>query len=217
MSCTGAKSQVQPVAASALPVTSPAARAAAGSQVAPTPIDCGNSGAWNGCPKPCTASTPSSTGMCSRVSWTATRWIALAQSAQPLPVLSAGLSVPPARIEPVKFFTSTLFRQFGCSGSVLPPALPQSPLAGLVESRSSPVTIWSIWPTFSASVIRRSRSSTRADTGAFRFRYSGPALTGGAAPAGPEAATRASTQPAAAANAMTGLIRAAPGRAALRR
>src|SRR5213078_1551534 len=56
--------------------------------------------------------------------------------------------------------------QHGCSGSALPPALAQVPLAGLVLSRSWPTRIWSIWPIFSASVIRWRRSSTRAVTGA---------------------------------------------------
>ena len=66
MSCTGAKAQFQPVARSAFAVTSPPAWAAEGSQVAPIPIDCGNSGACHGWPKPWTASTPKMTGMCSR-------------------------------------------------------------------------------------------------------------------------------------------------------
>ncbi len=82
--------------------------------------------------------------MCSREFSIASCWMVLAQSAQPCPVLSAGLSVPPARMEPVKFLISTLSRQLGCSGSLLPPALLQLPSAGLVVSRSLPVTIWSI-------------------------------------------------------------------------
>src|SRR6266545_5725799 len=83
-------------------------------------------------------------------------------SAQPLPVLSLGLSVPPARIEPVLSVISTFCRQAGCSGSLLPPL--QLPLPGSLAAFSLPMTIWSIWPTFSASVIRRSRLSTRAET-----------------------------------------------------
>ena len=82
--------------------------------------------------------------MCSRELSIAACWMVLAHTAQPRPVLSAGLSVPPARIEPVKFFTSTLSKQDGCSGSVLPPGLWQLPSAGLVVSRSAPTTIWSI-------------------------------------------------------------------------
>jgi hypothetical protein len=89
-------------------------------------------------------------------------------TAQPLPVLSLGLSVPPARIEPVWSVISTFCRQTGCSGSLLPPL--QSPLAGGVAAFSLPMTIWSIWPTFSARVMRRSRSATRAATGALRSR-----------------------------------------------
>ena len=134
------------------------------------PIDCGNNGAWYGCPKPCTASTPKMTGMCRRECSTAVCWIVLYQLAQAAPVLPIGLSVPPARIEPVKFLISTLSRQAGWSGSVLPPVFRQLPSAGLVVSRRLPVTIWSIWPIFSASVMRCSRSSTRADTGAFGLR-----------------------------------------------
>ena len=144
MSWTGAKSQLQPAARIAFAVTAPPASACAGSQVAPIPMECGNSGAWYGWPKPCTASTPRITGMCRRECSIAKCWMVFAQSAQPLPVLSAGLSVPPARIDPVKFLISTWSRQFGCSGSVLPPVLLQLPLAGLVVSRNSPVTIWSI-------------------------------------------------------------------------
>src|SRR5512132_1516100 len=83
-------------------------------------------------------------------------------SAQPLPVLSLGLSVPPARIDPVRSVISTFSRQTGCSGSLLPPL--QSPLAGAVAAFSLPITIWSIWPTFSARVMRRSRLSTREET-----------------------------------------------------
>src|SRR5829696_5504231 len=94
-------------------------------------------------------------------------------TAQPLPVLSLGLSVPPERIEPVCSVISTFCRQTGCSGSLLPPL--QSPPAGGLGPRSLPSTIWSIWPTFSSSVMRPSRSLTRAGTGAFGSRYLGPA------------------------------------------
>jgi hypothetical protein len=59
-----------------------------------------------------------------------------------LPVLSLGLSVPPARIDPVRSVISTFSRQTGCSGSLLPPL--QSPLAGGLAAFSLPMTIWSI-------------------------------------------------------------------------
>src|SRR5213595_2089630 len=65
-SCTGAKSHTQPVARSAFPVAAPPASVADGSHVAPIPIDCGYNGACQGCPKPCTASTPKINGMCRR-------------------------------------------------------------------------------------------------------------------------------------------------------
>src|SRR5207248_4575037 len=115
--------------------------------------------------------------------------------AQPWPVLSGGLSVPPARIEPVTFLTSTLSKQDGCSGSVFPPVLWQVPSAGLVLSRSAPTTIWSIWPTFSSNVIRPSRSSTRDEIEAPGSRYSVPALRGTPAADGPptSSATRHTT------------------------
>jgi hypothetical protein len=71
----------------------------------------------------------------------------------------------------VKFLISTLSRQLGCSGSLFPPELRQLPSAGLLLSRSEPVTIWSICPIFSARVMRRSRSSTREATGARGSRY----------------------------------------------
>ena len=64
-------------------------------------------------------------------------------------------------------------RHVVCSGSLLPPALLQSPLAGGFVSRSLPITIWSIWPTFSSSVMRWSRSLTRAGIDACGFRYTG--------------------------------------------
>jgi len=57
------------------------------------------------------------------------------------PVLSAGLSVPPERIEPVWYSISTRWRQDVCSGSLFPPALLQSPSAGGFVSRSLPITI----------------------------------------------------------------------------
>ena len=46
------------------------------------PIDCGNSGACHGWPKPCTASTPKINGMCSREFWIAYFWIMLYSLAQ---------------------------------------------------------------------------------------------------------------------------------------
>src|SRR5919197_3499221 len=95
-------------------------------------------------------------------------------SAQPLPVLSFGFSGPPARIEPVLSVISTFCRQAGCSGSLLPPL--QSPLAGSLAAFSLPITIWSIWPTFSASVMRPSRLSTREETEAAASRTGTAAL-----------------------------------------
>jgi hypothetical protein len=90
--------------------------AAAGSQVAPIPIDCGNSGSCHGWLKPWMASMPKISGMCSREFAIAYFWISLYSLAQswavlpepPFPVVSTGLSEPPARIEPVCWSISTL-------------------------------------------------------------------------------------------------------------
>src|SRR5262245_56734363 len=94
-------------------------------------------------------------------------------SAQPLPVLSAGLSVAPDRIDPVWKSTRTRWRHGVWSGSLFAPALVQLPFAGGAVSRSFATSTWSIWPTFSARVIRLSRSFTRAGIGAFASRYFG--------------------------------------------
>ena len=167
-SWTGANTQFQPVAAVALPVTWPPVRAAAVSQVAPMPIDCGNSGASVGWPNPCTASTPKITGMCSREWATAYPWIALYSFAQsspvlpgpPLPVVSGGTSVPPASSEPVWLVTRICCMQVGL-GRLKPPWLVHASVWSVIWVTSC----WSIWPTFSASVMALSRADTRASTG----------------------------------------------------
>src|SRR6476659_6132652 len=150
-SSTGAKSHTQPVARSASAVAAPPARVAEGSQVAPIPIECGYNGACHGCPKPCTASTPKINGMCRREFSIAYFWIRLYSLAQsypvlpvpPWPVVSGGLSVPPASSEPTLLSTSHVFMQlsFSCAQPWLPHAL-----AGPVRLSTS---CWSIWPTFS--------------------------------------------------------------------
>src|ERR1700730_16999231 len=120
-------------------------------------------------------------GMCSRECWIAYCWIVLYCTAQPWPVLSAGLSVPPERMEPVWFWIRTVCRQVGCSGSLLPPL--QSPFAGDVAARSLPRTIWSIRPIFSGSAILSRRSVTRASVGWCASSYAGvAAAVAGAAP-----------------------------------
>src|SRR3954470_17171639 len=162
-SWTGAKSHTQPLARSAFPVAAPPASVADGSHVAPMPIDCGKSGACQGWPNPCTASTPKITGRCSREFWIAYFWIMLYSLAQsypvlpvpPWPVVSGGLSVPPASSEPTLLSTSHVFRQLWFSWAQ--PWLPHA-LDGPVTLSTS---CWSIWPTFSWSVIRWSRSLTR--------------------------------------------------------
>jgi hypothetical protein len=74
----------------------------------------------------------------------------------PWPVVSGGLSVPPASSEPVLLSTSHVFRQlwFSCAHPWLPHAV------------DGPVTLstscWSIWPTFSGKVIAPSSAFTRA-------------------------------------------------------
>src|SRR6185369_3750380 len=107
-SWTGAKSHTQPVARNAFAVAAPPDCAADGSQVAPMPIDCGYKGASHGCPKPCTASTPNSSGTWSREFCMAYFWMMLYSFAQskpvlpgpPPPVVSMGLLVPPASTDP---------------------------------------------------------------------------------------------------------------------
>jgi hypothetical protein len=77
-----------------------------------------------------------------------------------LPVVSTGTSLPPARIEPTLSLTKTFCSQAGF-GTLKPPWLVQA----LVVSVTFDCSICTIWPIFSASVIRPSRSLTRADTG----------------------------------------------------
>ena len=137
------------------------------------PMDCGNSGACHGCPKPCTASTPKMTGMCSRECWIAYDCMVLYSLAQsrpvlpgpPLPVVSGGMSVPPARIEPTLSSTKIFCSHTGL-GRLKPPWLVQL----LLVSVTCVASICTIWPIFSASVIRPSRSATRAWTGAAESR-----------------------------------------------
>src|SRR5690242_2890960 len=136
-SCTGAKSHTHPVARSAFPVAAPPASVADGSHVAPMPMDCGKSGACQGCPNPCTASTPKINGMCRREFWIAYFWIMLYSLAQskpvlpvpPWPVVSGGLSVPPASSEPTLLSTSHFFMQLWFSwAQPLPPQLLDVPV-----------------------------------------------------------------------------------------
>src|SRR2546423_15665016 len=103
----------------------------------------------------------------------------LSPCAQRWPVLWGGLPVPPARIEPVTFRTSTLSKQDGCSGSVFPPELWQGPPAGVGLSPQRPPPIRSIRPT-----LPRKRPPPRgcSDRGGLRGAAGGE--TGGAAPGG---------------------------------
>src|SRR2546429_514001 len=100
-------------------------------------------------------------GMCRREFWIAYCWIVLYCWAQPWPVLSAGLSVPPERMEPGWFWISTVCMQTGCSGAGLPPAFLRSPPARALGSRRLPTTIRSLRPILSLSVILPRRASTR--------------------------------------------------------
>ncbi len=133
--------------------------------MAPMPIDCGNSGAWKGCPKPWTASTPKITGMCSRECCIAKVCMVLYSLAQSLPVLpvpfwpvvSTGMSVPPARIEPA-WLSMKIFCSHTGFGRLKPPWLVQL----LLLSVTCVTSICTIWPIFSGRVIRSSRSATLA-------------------------------------------------------
>ena len=75
----------------------------------------------------------------------------------PLPVVSMGMSVPPARIEPTLLSTKIFCSHVGL-GRLNPPWLVQA----LVVSVTWVASICTIWPIFSGSVIRPSRSLTRA-------------------------------------------------------
>ena len=83
----------------------------------------------------------------------------------PWPVVSGGMSVPPARIEPTLSVTKIFCSQTGF-GMLKPPVLVQLD----VVSVTCVASIWTIWPIFSGRVIRPSRSATRAWTGSFGFR-----------------------------------------------
>src|SRR4051794_16162577 len=132
------------------------------------PMDCGYSGACHGWPKPCTASTPKTSGMCRREFLMAYFWIMLYSLAQsrpvfptpPLPVVSMGLLVPPARTEPVLASMRIL-----CMQSGLGRLNPLSPHRVPSVSVRVDTSCWSICPTFSASVISFIKALTRADTG----------------------------------------------------
>jgi hypothetical protein len=75
------------------------------------------------------------------------------------------MSVPPARIEPTLLSTKIFCSHTGL-GRLKPPWLVQL----LLVSVTCVASICTIWPIFSASVIRPSRSATRAWTGAAESR-----------------------------------------------
>ena len=83
----------------------------------------------------------------------------------PFPVVSIGMSDPPARIEPAWSSTKIFCSQVGL-GRLNPPWLVQA----LVVSVTWLCSICTIWPIFSGSVIRPSRSLTRAGTATLAFR-----------------------------------------------
>ena len=78
----------------------------------------------------------------------------------PFPVVSGGMSVPPARMEPTWLVTRIFCSHTGF-GRLNPPVLVQLSLLSVTCVAS----ICTIWPIFSGSVIRPSRSATRAWTG----------------------------------------------------
>src|SRR6266545_2288686 len=86
----------------------------------------------------------------------------------PLPVVSMGTSVPPARIEPTWLSTKIFCSQAGL-GRLNPPWLVQL----LLVSVTWVASICTIWPIFSGRVIRPSRLLTRAWTGRPALRYAG--------------------------------------------
>ena len=83
----------------------------------------------------------------------------------PFPVVSIGTSDPPARMKPAWSSTKIFCSQVGL-GRLNPPWLVQA----LVVSVTWLCSICTIWPIFSGSVIRPSRSLTRAGTATLAFR-----------------------------------------------
>src|SRR5450631_68252 len=132
------------------------------------PIDCGNNGACHGWPNPCTASMPKISGTWSREFLMVYCWIMLYSLAQsypvlptpPPPVVSIGLLVPPASTDPTCCCTRIFCIQAGLG--MLNPLSPQAAPLGSVRVVTS---CWSIWPTFSSSVIAWRSELTRAEIG----------------------------------------------------
>src|SRR5690242_19836100 len=108
----------------------------------------------------------------------------------PLPVVSGGMSVPPARIEPTLSVMKIFCSHTGL-GRLKPPVLVQL----LVLSVTWVASICTIWPIFSGSVIWRSRSATRCWTGRRGLRYAGRLAAAALRPAagGAEVAAEADT------------------------
>ena len=118
----------------------------AGSRVAPRPMLCGKTVAPYMLPSPCTASMPYSNGMCSRVA-NAAFWKRSTMSAQAVGVFSVGVDPPPDRM------------------------LPRFQVVIRVASTFTlPRSVCVIWPTFSAKVIRASRSATGLAATTYRRR-----------------------------------------------
>jgi hypothetical protein len=143
----GEKFHCGPDARVSIAVMWPILSSSRGSRVAPSPMLCGKTVAPRRLPCPCTASTPYSSGIPSRVS-SAARWNESTVSAQALGVFCAGTEPPP--------------------DSTLPRAYVVTRLGSAATSARS---AWVIWPTFSASVIRPSRSATRCPVDSRGFSY----------------------------------------------
>src|ERR1035438_5121176 len=89
----------------------------------------------------------------------------------PFPVVSMGMSDPPARIEPTLSVTKTFCSQAGL-GRLNPPWLVQA----LVVSVTLLCSICTIWPIFSGSGVRPRRSLPRAWAERLESRSPGPPL-----------------------------------------
>src|SRR5665647_3362729 len=148
----GAKTHWGPLARVSDAVTCSTSRTKAGSRVAPKPMLWGNTVAPYMLPSPCTESMPYSSGMCKRVANSAC-WKRSTMSAQAVGVFWLGVDPPPDRMLP-RFQV----------------------VMGVASAYTWPRSVCVIWPTFSASVIRASRSATRLVTGRLASLYGSPCL-----------------------------------------
>jgi hypothetical protein len=146
----GANAHCGPVALVSFAATCSTSSTSAGSRVEPSPMLCGKMVAPTRLPWPCTVSTPYRIGICSRVV-SAAAWKLSTMSAHASGVFGVGTEPPPDSTEPSRLVAIS-------DGS----------------SANAGRSPWVIWPTFSASVIRLTRSRTLATTDSRESRYGRP-------------------------------------------